>query len=338
MEYLSRYGVALIQLHGNTVTDMAGVTANMDSALQYIDWAVDIGSYYGSPVKLVVLPEFGMHGFPYQDNKDWIDAGICSQIPGPEMDRFVAKAKEHDLHIVPGSWPEWDPKYPAHVFNTACVVNGDGVILKYRKVYPWIPDEGTTSPMQIKGYDEELFPVVDTPLGKLGVQICHDGMIPEVSRSLTANGAEVLIRCSAYMHPFVNSGPMDWQTAITRTRSIENICYGIYCGGGSALTHMPPLTCGGTFACDYEGRILAQISETGEHILYTHFDMDALRAWRTNSLVHNMFGHLRSEAHTYMDKPVFPCNTHGPNDMIYAADYKRMTIETRTRLWGEPQK
>ena len=39
---------------------------------------------------------------------------------------------------------------------------------KYRKVNPWLPWEVHASPHDLPGYDEPLFPVVETEIGRLG--------------------------------------------------------------------------------------------------------------------------------------------------------------------------
>ena len=90
------------------------------------------------------------------------------------------------------------------------------MLYKYRKVNPWIPYEVHASPHDSPGYDEPLFPVADTPIGRLGCAICYDWLFPEAMRQLAANGAEVLIRVSAYMDPWGATEPMDWWTVINR--------------------------------------------------------------------------------------------------------------------------
>ena len=57
------------------------------------------------------------------------------------------------------------------------------------------------SPHDLAGYDEPLFPVVETEIGDLGAAICYDWLFPESIRALALGGAEVLIRVSAYMDP-----------------------------------------------------------------------------------------------------------------------------------------
>jgi len=62
----------------------------------------------------------------------------------------------------------------------------------------------------------------------------------------------------------------------------------------------------------------------------------ALRAWRTNSKVN--LGHLRTEAYTYLGKPIFPDHTLDADEPITTADYRQLSVQARTKLWGEPTK
>ena len=111
---------------------------------------------------------------------------------------------------------EEDPKWPGVVFNTTCLIGPDGMLYQYRKVNPWIPYEVHSSPHDLPGYDEPLFPVADTPIGRIGCAICYDWLFPEAIRQLAANGAEVLVRVSAYMDPWGATEPMNWWTIINR--------------------------------------------------------------------------------------------------------------------------
>ena len=110
-------------------------------------------------------------------------------IPNEHTERLVQKAREHDVFIQSGSMLEEDPKWPGVVFNTTCLVGPEGLLYKYRKVNPWIPYEVHSSPHDLPGYDEPLFPVADTPIGRIGCAICYDWLFPEAMRQLAANGA-----------------------------------------------------------------------------------------------------------------------------------------------------
>ena len=125
----------------------------------------------------------------------------------------------------------------------------------------WIPYEVQASPHDVPGYDEPLFPVADTPIGRLGCAICYDWIFPEALRQLAANGAEVLIRVSAYMDPWGATEPMDWWTVVNRCRALENTAFVVAANQGASLRHYPPYSWpGGSMVVDYDGRILAQAS------------------------------------------------------------------------------
>ena len=196
-------------------------------------------------------------------------------IPNEHTDRLAAKAREHDVYIQSGTMIEADPRWPGVVFNTTCLIGPGGILSKYRKVNPWIPYEVHASPHDVPGYDEPLFPVADTPIGRLGCAICYDWLFPEAMRQLAANGAEVLIRVSAYMDPWGATEPMDWWTVINRSRAIENIAYVVAANQGASLRHYPPYSWpGGSQVVDFDGRLLAEASPgPGERIVVAPIDL-----------------------------------------------------------------
>ena len=105
---------------------------------------------------------------------------------------------------------------------------------------PWLPFELHASPHDLEGYAEPLFPVADTPIGRIGCAICYDWLFPEAIRQLAANGAEVLVRVSAYMDPWGATEPMDWWTIVNRCRALENTAYVVAANQGASLRHYPP--------------------------------------------------------------------------------------------------
>jgi len=138
------------------------------------------------------------------------------------------------------------------------------MLYKYRKVNTWIPYEVHSSPHDLEGYDEPLFPVADTPIGRIGCAICYDWLFPEAIRQLAANGAEVLVRVSAYMDPWGATEPMDWWTVVNRCRAIENIAYVVGANQGASLKMYPPYSWpGGSQIVDYDGRLRASLARSG---------------------------------------------------------------------------
>ena len=192
--------------------------------LEMIDQAVAGYAPLGD-VRLVVFPEFA-HAAPIYESVD--------ELPGTPGDSGSQRAHRslrrqgqtagrlHPDRHVSGSRPGW----PGHVFNTTVLVGPDGVLAKYRKVQPWLPLEVHASPHDLPGYDEPLFPVTDTEIGKLGVAICYDWLFPEVIRQLGLAGAEVLVRVTRLHGPLghrssglvdaVQSGPSRREPGLRR--------------------------------------------------------------------------------------------------------------------------
>jgi formamidase len=302
-----RYAAAACQTDLPNPLGRREMTANTDRMLSMIDSAV-AGAAPFLPVRLVVFPEFA-HAAPAYASLAELRDKLAVPIPNTHTERLQAKAKQHDLYIQSGTMLEADPKYPGVVFNTSCLIGPEGLLYKYRKVNPWIPYEVHASPHDLlPGYEEPLFPVADTPIGKLGCAICYDWVFPEAIRQLAANGAEVLIRVSAYMDPWGATEPMDWWTLVNRCRALENTAFVVAANQGAALRHYPPYSWpGGSMVVDYDGRLLAQASPgPGERIVVAPIDISALRHERATRRGHHMLAHLRSEAYPVYQRRIYP--------------------------------
>jgi predicted amidohydrolase len=212
------------------------------------------------------------------------------------------------------------------------------MLYRYRKVNTWIPYEVHTSPHDIEGYDEPLFPVADTEIGRLGCAICYDWLFPEALRQLSANGAEVLIRVSAYMDPWNATSPMDWWTVINRARAIENTGFVVAANQAASLKNYPPYSwSGGSQIVDFEGRILAEASPgPGERIVIAPIDISALRHERQNRRGHHMHAHLRTEAYPLYQGHVYPPQANWPTteDLSYEGN-NALIDESKRRIDGK---
>ena len=277
MEHI-RYSVATCQTDLPNPTDRSQMHINTTRMLEMVDSAVT-GSMPFLPVRLVVFPEFA-HAAPVYQTVAELRKKLTVPIPNEHTEKLTAKAQEHNVYIQTGTMLEEDPKYLGAVFNTSCLIGPTGVLCKYRKINPWIPFEVHTSPHDIPDYDEPFFPVADTSIGRLGCAICYDWLFPEVLRQLTANGAEVLIRVSAYMDPWGATEPMAWWTIINRARALENLSYVVAANQGASLRHYPPYSWpGGSQVVDFDGRLLAEASPgPGERIVVAPLDISALRS------------------------------------------------------------
>jgi predicted amidohydrolase len=253
-------------------------------------------------VRLLVFPEFA-HAAPVFDSVAKLRDRLALPVPNEHTDQYARLCRQYGCFIQSGTFIERDDAFGDDVlFNTTVLVGPDGVLTKYRKVNPWIPWELHASPHDLAEYREEPFPVADTEIGRLGVAICYDWLIPETIRQIAFNGAEIIIRVSAYMDPWGATPPMDWWTLFNRARAAENTAYVVASNQGATLEGYPPFSWpGGSMVVDYDGRVLAQADPgPGEKVVVGPIHLDALRAERARRRGHDMRAHLRTELHSYL--------------------------------------
>ena len=252
-------------------------------------------------VRLLVFPEFA-HAAPIYESVGKLRECLTVALPNEHTDRYAALARKYGCYIQTGSFLEQDEQWPDVVFNTTLLIGPDGILSRYRKVNPWIPWEVHASPHDLPEYEDDPFPVVETEIGRLGVAICYDWLFPETIRQIAFNGAEVIMRVSAYMDPWGATPPMDWWTLFNRARAAENTAYVVASNQGAALASYPPFSWpGGSMVVDYDGRILAQADPgPGEKVVVAPIDIEALRAERQRRVGHDLRAHLRTDVHSYM--------------------------------------
>lgn len=275
-------------------------------------------------VRLLTFPEFA-HSVPIYDNVAELRDKLAVEVPNEHTDAYARLTKQYGCWIQTGTFIEIDPQYPEFLFNTTVLIGPNGVISKYRKVNPWIPWEVHASPHDVPGYSADPFPVADTELGHLGVAICYDWLFPETIRQIAFNGAEVIIRVSAYMDPWGTQEPMDWWTLINRTRALENTAYVVASNQGASFANYPPFSWpGGSMVVDYDGRILAQADPgPGEKVVVAPINIAAQRAERERRQGHDFRSHLRSEVHPYLTSNYL--DRAGP-DLSIESNKKRILV------------
>src|SRR5688572_15014712 len=318
-----RFAAAACQTDMANPIDRRSMRTNTDRMLNLIDSAV-AGSAPFLPVRLVVFPEFA-HAAPVFSTAAELIEKLAVQIPNEHTERLEQKAREYDIYIQSGSMLEVDAKWPGVVFNATCLIGPEGILYKYRKVNTWIPYEVHASPHDLAGYDEPFFPVADTPIGRIGCAICYDWLFPEAIRQLAANGAEVLLRVSAYMDPWGATEPMSWWTIVNRCRALENTAFVVAANQGASLRHYPPYSWpGGSQIVDYDGRLLADASPgPGERIVVGPIDISALRHDRDVRVGHHTLAHLRTEAYPVYGSRRYP-PAMGPEGLGYEANVARI--------------
>jgi predicted amidohydrolase len=329
MDYI-RYSAAACQTDFANPLDREAMRANTDRMLSMIDSAL-AGSKPFLPVRFIAFPEFA-HAAPVYPTVRELLERLAVPVPNEHTDRIGRKARDHGVYVQTGSMIERDDRWPGVVFNTSCLVGPEGVLYRYRKVNPWLPFEVHASPHDLPGYTDELFPVAETPIGRIGCAICYDWLFPEAIRQLAMNGAEVLVRVSAYMDPWGTTEPMNWWTLVNRCRALENLAYVIAANQGASLAHYPPYSWpGGSQIVDFDGRILAEATPgPGERIVVAPIDVSALRHERTARRGHHMLAQLRTEAYPLYRDHCYPPAAFSPERHSYERNVE-LTDESKRR-------
>lgn len=137
--------------------------------------------------------------------------------PTPAM---AHAAREHGVHVVFGTLEPIDDTQ-ATAYNLTCMAYPDDrAPVAYRRTHPrgpWIYTGGPSWEFQYTPGDE--FPVFETVHGVVGLAMCSEVYVPEVTRALALRGAEII-----FMPAGVDKGRLwpTWRTLIW-ARAIENL-------------------------------------------------------------------------------------------------------------------
>ena len=106
---------------------------------------------------------------------------------------LAAAAATYGIHVVFGTI-EPTNRDAATAYNLVVMAYPDGrAPVRYRRTHPngpWIYTGGTAWEFQYVAGDD--FPVFDTAFGKVGLAMCSEVYMPEVTRALALRGAELI--------------------------------------------------------------------------------------------------------------------------------------------------
>jgi predicted amidohydrolase len=271
------------------------VMENVQRCVSLIDrCALFFERQFGEKVKLITFGEYHLQDWRgvtapwWNEECDPID--VCITIPGDETEILAKKAQQYGVYIQAHAL-ELDPHFPGYFFNCGFIISPDGeIIYKRRKtehagflMYA-SPHDVLDRYMEIYGkgktVGETIFPVVDTELGKIGMAMCYEMIVPELHRQLVSNGAEIIIRPTAEMDLF-QTEPRNVSLVLDRARAIENVCHYI-------VPHIGPANfagardewAGGSVIVNYDGVVAAKAGTTGETLIAAVIDVERQRRVR----------------------------------------------------------
>lgn len=199
------------------------VQANVRKIAQWASKAKEAGA------QLALFPELSLTGFipnhPTGNHETWLCHALRAArqsalaIDGAPVHQLVQAANELELLICVGLLEDAGNR----LFNAQLLIGGQGVIGHWRKLHV---------PMfEMPFYNGgSSAPVAVTSLGRIGVNICFDALMPESTRLLAVQNVEmVLMPFAADPPPCTPSGWADWAAGAIRARAIENGVFVVAC-------------------------------------------------------------------------------------------------------------
>jgi 5-aminopentanamidase len=225
---------------------------NLDACLARLDEAA------GQGAELLVLPECAIPGYMYDSAEEALP--YAEEIPGPSTEALEGACRRLGTHAVCGLIERDGDR----LHNTAVFVGPQGLVGSYRKTHlPFLGVDRFVTP------GDELS-VWDTPLGRIGIEICYDLRFPEVTRTLALRGADIV--CHPTNFPIAARVQTE---VITVARAAENRIFLLTanrCGQERWAEF-----CGRSQIVDPYGVRLAETDVAGEALLVADVEIEKAR-------------------------------------------------------------
>lgn len=185
--------------------DLGRVDASRKENLAHMVRLIDAAFAFGAGPDLLLFHEFPITGFGAGwTRKDVLKVAL--EIPGAETEALAAKARQHGVYLVFGSYAR-DAAWPGHALSITTVIGPDGRILardwKARNIKGVFGGEielFTTTIYDVLDRYVEMYgrdavvPVHRTAIGNLATSSVQRE--PELFRAMALKGAEVMLRTS----------------------------------------------------------------------------------------------------------------------------------------------
>ena len=196
--FMKEFILGLIQMQFINAKTSEDKEQNLKKAYNLIEVA------HKSEVDLIGLPEFFSVG-------TWLSVGkpriLVEPFEGPTNLALAKLAEEYDLYICGGSFPTL---HDGNIYNMGAFITPQKIAGAY-----------------VRSYDRpeyyclgSIFPVFKTNFAKIGIIICGDIFVPEVSRGFSQKGVDIIL------NPTMNAVMYyDRFMAAARSRAYENFLF-----------------------------------------------------------------------------------------------------------------
>lgn len=265
----------------NGYSDAAGARPRMAETIARIGAQIFASKrFIGQDLRLVVLPEYFLTGFPMGEPAALWREKAALEIDGPEYQALGKAAAKAEVYLS-GNAYERDPHFPTLYFQTSFLIDPSGkVVLRYRRLVSlFAPSPYDVYDRYIEAYGKDgLFPVADTELGRIAAIASEEILYPEIARTFAVRGAEVFLHSSSE----TSSTLMTPKNVAKQARAIENLAYVVSANSAGIEGAVIPKysTDGSSKIVDYKGLILAEAGFGESMSAVAEIDLSGLRRYR----------------------------------------------------------
>lgn len=235
--------------------------------------------------KLILLPElFERQYFCQERRYDYYE--FAKPVMENEAVKHFIDVSRKTGTVLPISIYEKDGNV---LYNTVAMLDSGNFLGIYRKTH--IPDDHFYQEKFYFTPGNTGFKVFDTTAGRVGVGICWDQWFPETARSLTVNGAEIILYPTAIgSEPVLNTDSCGHWRRTMQGHSAANI---IPVAAANRIGTENVIPCeannnqtssitfyGSSFITDMTGELVESADRTSETVLVHSFDLDEINAAR----------------------------------------------------------
>lgn len=211
--------------------------------------------------RLIVFPECALSGYCQDSRQEALDGSLDLSSHHPIISEIIDDCRSAKVYAIVGLLE----RAGSMVYNTAVCLGPDGIVSRYRKLH--LPFLGVDRFVDPGDLPLEVFSVEDL---RVGMHICYDGGFPELARSLTLQGADLITLPTCWPPAadiYANHVPI--------ARALENQVYMLAAGraGGERgyrfIGHSSIVAPGGF--------LLASAGFAEDTILYAEIDPDKAR-------------------------------------------------------------
>ncbi len=245
-----------MRIAGIQIECSENVEENIEKCFKFISIASE------QEVDLIAFQELTFYPwFPESINEKNFSMAIT--VDSNVINKFKNIAKENNIAIVLAFFEK-----DLNFYNSAIFIDKDGELKgHYRKVHlPLIPN------WEEKYYfkpGDFGFPVFDTSIGKIGIQLGWDIFFPEVARILTLKGAEIIISPTASAF----SSQPRWVKVIT-SNALTNTVYICRINRVGKIGDIEFY--GGSFCAGPDGALISEPAGSQEGIVLWDIDINEL--------------------------------------------------------------